>query len=100
MGREAQVLRWPSPGMVVLRVGSNDKPGSSQTRVQPVPAHGLPPSRGGVFARPTQAVWPQRGHTELTVAGARLANIRLVDDVAHFDVGRAPEREKSEKSEK
>ena len=79
----------PSPGLAILRVGPNDAPAYPQTRVQLLPAHGRPPLRRGVIARPDAVAWPQPGRTEFVHQGVRLKNIRLVDDVVYFEVGPA-----------
>lgn len=77
----------PSPGLAVLRVGPNDRPASPQTRVQLLPAHGLPPLSRGIVAKPGQIAWPQKGRTKLVTDGVELSHIRLVDDVVYFEVG-------------
>ena len=85
--REGFHTDLPSAGLVILRVGPNDRPNSPQTRVQLLPAHGLPPLSRGVVAKPEAVAWPQPGRTELTIEKTRISNIRLVDDVVYFEVG-------------
>ncbi|MHC4954654.1 MAG: M6 family metalloprotease domain-containing protein [Planctomycetota bacterium] len=87
--REGFFTDLPSPGLAVLRVGPNTNPTFPQTRVQLLTAHGEPPARRGVITKPERVAWPQEGKTELTVGSVRLSNIRLVDDVVYFEVGRA-----------
>jgi M6 family metalloprotease-like protein len=87
--REGSHTDLPSPGLVVLKVGPNDRPTAPQTRVQLLPAHGLPPVARGVIAQPERVAWPQPGRTVLEVGGVRLSDIRLVDDVVYFDVALA-----------
>ncbi len=84
--REGFQTDLPSPGLVVLKVGPNDLPAAPQTRVQLLPAHGLPPPRRGVLAEVSKVAWPQSGRCELVFAGVRISNIRLVDDVVYLDV--------------
>lgn len=84
--REGFLTDFPCAGLVVLRVGPNDKPASPQVRVQLVPAHDVPPLRRGVPAHPERITWPQPGRTRLEVDGVVLDDIRLVDDVILFEV--------------
>lgn len=83
--REGYMTDFPSPGLAVLRVGPNDAPKYPQTRVQLLPAHGLPPLKRGVIAKPEEVAW-RKG--EVVVDGVRISGIRVVDDVAYFEVGR------------
>ena len=78
-----------SPGLAVLRVGPNDRPASPQTRVQLIPAHGLPSLSRGILAKPAEVGWPQKGRRELTIGSVRLSKIRIKDDVVYFEVGPA-----------
>jgi hypothetical protein len=86
--REGFLTDLPSPGLVVLKVGPNDLPSAPQTRVQLLPAHGLPPPRRGVLADPRKVAWPQSDRCELVIEGVRISNIRLIDDVVYLDVSR------------
>jgi hypothetical protein len=86
--REGFCTDLPGAGLLVLHVGPNDKPDAPQRRVELLPAHGLR-ARAGDPVHPEAVPWPQPGHDELVVGGARLAHIRLVDDVVYFEVGPA-----------
>ncbi len=85
--REGFFTDLPSSGLVVLRVGPNDAPAYPQTRVQLLPAHGLPSPRRGDVADPEHVTWPQDGRDELVVDGVRISGVRRVDDVVYFQVG-------------
>ena len=90
--REGWHTDLPSPGMLVLRCGPNDKLHAPQVRCQLIPAHGLPPARRGVVARPEAVAWPGKDRRELVTDGVRLSAIRRVDDVIYFQVGPANEK--------
>ena len=78
----------PSPGLVVLRVGPNDRPSAPQKQVQLLPSHGLGPAARSELQKLEQIAWPQPGKTELTVAGVRVFAIRRAADVVYFEVKR------------
>ncbi|MHC4600743.1 MAG: hypothetical protein ACYS47_17250, partial [Planctomycetota bacterium] len=90
--REGFFTDLPSPGLAVFHVGppklSRDgKRVAPETTVRLLPAHGLPPATSSNVARPEGVAWPRKGKTELVVGDVRISNIRLVDDVAYFEVG-------------
>ena len=86
--REGFMTELPSAGLVVLRVGPNDRPSAPQKQVQLLEAHGLGPARRSELQQLERIAWPQAGKTELTVKGVRLSAIRLQGDVIYFEVGR------------
>ena len=85
--REGFMTELPSAGLVVLKVGPNDRPSAPQKQVQLLEAHGLGPARRSELQNLDQIAWPQAGKTELTVAGVRVSRIRLQGDVVYFEVG-------------
>ena len=85
--REGFFTELPSAGLVVLRVGPNDRPSAPQKQVQLLEAHGLGPARRSELQQLEQIAWPQPDRTELTVAGVRLSGIRREADVVYFEVG-------------
>ncbi|MHC5010379.1 MAG: hypothetical protein ACYTG6_05425, partial [Planctomycetota bacterium] len=86
--QEGFLTDLPSPGLVVLHVGPNDKPTAAETRVRLLPAHGLPPLRRGSLADLDRVAWPQPGRTELVVGDVRLFDIQRADDVILFRLER------------
>ena len=86
--REGFMTELPSAGLVVLRVGPNTRPSAPQKQVQLLAAHGLGPAGRSELQRLEEIAWPQDGRTELVVAGVRLAQIRLVDDVVFLEIGK------------
>ena len=81
----------PSPGLVVLKVGPNNRPSAPQKQVQLLEAHGLGPARRSELQKLDQIAWPQVGKTELTVGGVRISGIRRKGDVVYFEVGKVPQ---------
>ena len=88
--REGFLTDLPSSGLVVLHVGPNDKPSAPQRRVRLIPAHGLPPAGRSDPAKPEAIAWPLPGRTELTIKNVRISGIKIIDNVAVFEVGPAP----------
>jgi M6 family metalloprotease-like protein len=84
--REGFMTELPSPGLVVLKVGPNDRPSAPQKQCQLIPAHGQGPASRDELQRLGEIAWPQPGRTEVTIGKVRLSGIRRVDDVVYFEV--------------
>ena len=85
--REGAFTDLPSAGLVVLKVGPNDRPAYPQTRVQLLPAHGKAAVRRGIVPQQQRVAWPQKGKTCLVMGRVVLSELRIVDDVLYFKAG-------------